>query len=180
MAFGFMPSARNVSTSSFGAAGSIPMRSDASLRLRSNWNGMVTVLESFSSTPCSTLNTIAQSSTVRHMGPTRSIDHDSTMPPWRLTRPYVGRSALMPLRMAGDTIEPCVSVPIENATQPAAVAEPGPVELPLEPMFVFHGLFVRPPNHQSFCANNPVANFASNTAPASRKRTTTSESLSGI
>ena len=26
----------------------------------------------------------------------------------------------------GDRIDPCVSVPIENATQPAAVADPGP------------------------------------------------------
>ena len=35
--------------------------------------------------------------------------------------------------MEGDTIEPQVSDPIENPTRPAAVADPGPAEEPLEP-----------------------------------------------
>ncbi len=38
------------------------------------------------------LNTIAQSSTDRHIGPTVSIAQLSAMAPWRLTRPYVGRN----------------------------------------------------------------------------------------
>lgn len=57
------------------------MRNDASLMLESKWNGIVTVDGSFSSTPWMTLNTIAQSSDERQMGPTRSCDHASTMPP---------------------------------------------------------------------------------------------------
>ena len=48
---------------------------------RSNWNGVITVEGSFSSTPWIVLNTIAQSSIVRQIGPTRSRDHDSVMPP---------------------------------------------------------------------------------------------------
>jgi hypothetical protein len=69
------------------------------------------------------------------------------MPPYRLTRPNVGRSALKPQRIVGDTIEPDVSVPMPNATHPAAVAEAGPADEPLEPCDKFHGLFVRPRNH---------------------------------
>ena len=70
---------------------------------------------------------------VRHIGPALSMLHERTMPPYLLTLPKVGRSALRPLRREGETIDPRVSVPIENATQPAAVAEPGPAEEPLEP-----------------------------------------------
>ena len=167
-----------MSVSSFGALASTPMRSDASLTFGSKWNGVVMVELSFSSAPWITLNTIAQSSIVRQSGPTRSCDHASTIPPWRLTRPNVGRSALNPQRIAGDTMEPCVSVPMPKATQPPAVAEAGPADDPLEPCVRFHGLLVRPPNHWSFCANNPVDSFAISTAPALRSRTTTSASSS--
>src|SRR5690348_2778600 len=117
---------------------------------------------------------------VRQMGPTRSCDHASTIPPWRLTRPYVGRSALNPHRMLGDTIDPDVSVPIPKATHPAAVPDAGPADEPLDPCTRFHGLFVRPRNHWSSCAKSPVASLAINTAPASRRRTTTSASSSII
>ena len=65
-----------------------------------------------------------------------------------------------------------------NATHPAAVADAGPADDPLEPCARFHGLFVRPRNHWSFCAKRPVASFAMSTAPASRRRTTTSASSS--
>jgi hypothetical protein len=51
MSLGCIPSSRNVSTSSFGAFGSTPMRSDASLRFRSKLNGVITVDGSFASTP---------------------------------------------------------------------------------------------------------------------------------
>jgi hypothetical protein len=68
----------------------------------------------------------AQSSTVRHIGPILSMLHDSAMAPWRLTRPNVGRRPVTPLRVAGDTMEPCVSVPMAKPTRPAAVAAPGP------------------------------------------------------
>src|ERR1043165_1886639 len=122
------------------------------------------------------LNTIAQSSIVRQMGPTRSCDQASTMPPARLTRPKVGRNALSPHSRAGETIEPDVSVPMPNATQPAAVAgagpadrtaphrpagaEPGRENEPLEPRRMSHGLFVRPRYHWSPEAKSPVASLA--------------------
>src|SRR5215216_3194841 len=104
------------------------------------------------------------------MGPTRSCDQPSTMPPARLTRPKVGRSALRPHSRAGDTIDPDVSVPMPNATQPAAVADAGPADDPLEPRRRSHGLFVRPRYQLSPDAKRPVANFAIKTAPASRRR----------
>src|SRR5678815_2489823 len=85
------------------------------------------------------LNTIAQSSIVRQIGPTRSRDHESVIPPYRLTRPNVGRRALSPHSRAGDTIDPLVSVPIANATQPAAVADAGTADDPLEPRLMSHG-----------------------------------------
>src|SRR3970282_713999 len=97
--------------------------------------------------------------TVRHIGPALSIVQASTMPPYRLTRPQVGRSALMPQRIMGDTIEACVSVPIAKATQPAAVAEPGPAEDPLDPCARFHGFLVWPRYQLSPCAKRPVASF---------------------
>src|SRR6187200_2809174 len=110
------------------------------------------------------------------MGPTRSCDQPSTMPPARLTRPNVGRSALKPHSRAGETIDPDVSVPIPNATQPAAVADDGPADDPLEPRRMSHGLFVRPRYQLSPDANRPVASLAMSTAPASRRRTTISAS----
>src|SRR5687768_4478084 len=154
------------------------MRSDASWIFRSKVNGVNTVDGSFGSTPWIALKTIAQSSTVRQIGPTRSCDQASTIPPWRLTRPKVGRSALTPQRMLGETIEPDVSVPMPKATHPAAVAEAGPADDPLEPWERFHGLLVRPRNHWSFCAKRPVDSLATSTAPASRSRTTISASSS--
>ncbi len=79
-------------------------------------------------------------------GPTRSCDQASTIPPKRLTRPNVGRSALMPQVFAGPTMEPLVSVPMPNATHPAPVADAGPAEEPPELCDVFHGFFVVPRN----------------------------------
>src|SRR5687768_4745210 len=80
--------------------------------------------------------------------------------------------------MVGETIDPCVSVPIPNATQPAAVAEPGPADEPLEPCVRFQGFLVWPRYQLSPCAKRPVASFAMSTAPASRRRMYTSESTS--
>src|ERR1043166_9564759 len=116
------------------------------------------------------LNTIAQSSMVRQIGPTRSCDQASTIPPYRLTRPNVGRSALSPHSRAGDTMEPDVSVPMPKPTHPAAVADDGPADDPLEPRRMSHGLFVRPRYQLSPDANNPLASFAMSTAPALRRR----------
>jgi hypothetical protein len=40
---------------------------------------------------------------------------------------------VQPQRVDGDEIEPSVSEPMLNATQPAAVAEAGPADEPLDP-----------------------------------------------
>jgi len=50
-----------------------------------------------------------------------------------LTPPYVGLNPLTPHLVDGEIIDPSVSVPIENPTSPAAVAEAEPAEDPLEP-----------------------------------------------
>src|SRR5690606_29704722 len=87
--------------------------------------------------------------------------------PCRLTVPNVGRKPLAPQRVEGETIEPNVSVPIENATKPATVADALPADDPLEPCFKFHGFLVTPPNQMSPIANAPIVNLATSTAPAS-------------
>jgi len=101
-----------------------------------------------------------------------------TIPPCRETRPNVGRKALRPHRLAGEVMEPCVSVPIPKATQAAAVADAGPADDPLDPCSRFHGFRVLPLNHRSPWANSPVESLAMRTAPASRRRWTTSASSS--
>ena len=51
-----------------------------------------------------------------------------------------------PQRVLGDDMDPSVSVPIANPTQPAATALALPAEDPDEPCFLFQGLRVRPPS----------------------------------
>ena len=58
------------------------------------------------------MNTSAQSSAERHIGPTVSWVHASAIAPYRLTRPNVGRMPVIPLRAAGAITEPPVSVEI--------------------------------------------------------------------
>src|SRR5439155_10624293 len=124
--------------------------------------------------------TSAQSSAVRQMGPSRSCVHESVIAPYRLTRPNVGRKPVTPQIVEGLRIDPLVSVPMPNATQPAAVALAGPADDPLDPSFGSHGLLVRPPNHWSPAASSPVASFATSTAPASRSNRTTVASASSV
>src|SRR5918997_2233837 len=83
-------------------------------------------------------STSAASSTLRVIGPSLSIVHESAIAPVRGTRPNVGRSPVTPHRVDGDEIEPRVSEPMAKATSPAATAEPGPADEPLEPWSVFH------------------------------------------
>src|SRR5215468_1486030 len=123
-------------------------------------------------------STRAQSSTVLQIGPSLSMLHESAIAPVRGTKPKVGRNPVHPHRVEGDEIEPSVSEPILNATQPAAVAEAGPAEEPLDPCLVFHGFRVTPPNHTSPCASAPRVSFATNTAPALSSRLTTVASSS--
>src|SRR5215469_8421462 len=114
------------------------------------------------------------------MGPRRSWVHDNAITPCRLTRPNVGRSPVTPHRPEGLRMDPLVSVPMANAQHPAAVADPGPADDPLEPSSRFQGFLVWPPNQRSPDASSPDASFASSTAPASRSITTTLASSSII
>src|SRR5215467_15166103 len=125
-------------------------------------------------------STSAQSSTDRQIGPSLSMLQESAIAPVLGTRPNVGRNPVQPQRVEGDEIEPRVSEPMLNATHPAAVAEAGPADDPLDPWCVFHGFRVTPPNHTSPSANAPSVNFATRTAPASSSRFTTVASSSII
>src|SRR6185312_4928167 len=123
---------------------------------------------------------MAQSSTARQMGPSLSMLHESAMAPVRGTRPKVGRNPVTPQRVDGDEMEPSVSEPMENATQPAEVADAGPAEDPLDPCAVFQGLRVVPPYQTSPCASAPSVSFATSTAPARSRRCTTVASSSMV
>src|SRR5271155_6091878 len=112
------------------------------------------------------LSTIAQSSTVRQIGPSLSIVQLRAIAPVRGTKPKVGRKPVYPHRVEGEEIEPSVSEPIAKATQPAATPLAEPADDPLEPCSMFHGLRVLPPNHLSPIASAPRVNFATSTAPA--------------
>src|SRR2546423_9629180 len=71
-------------------------------------------------------STIAQSSTLRQMGPSLSIVHESAIAPVRGTRPNVGRKPVVPQRVEGEEIEPSVSLPIEKPPGPQPLLTPGP------------------------------------------------------
>src|SRR5229473_8016787 len=114
------------------------------------------------------------------MGPSLSMLQESAIAPVLGTKPNDGRSPVQPQRVEGEEIEPSVSEPMLKATQPAAVAEAGPAEDPLEPCLVFQGFRVTPPNHTSPMARAPSVSFATSTAPALSKRFTTVASSSII
>src|ERR1700676_5485876 len=114
------------------------------------------------------------------MGPGLSMLQERAIAPVRGTRPNDGLSPVQPQRVDGDEMEPSVSEPMLKATQPAAVAEAGPADEPLDPWLVFHGFLVTPPNQTSPCARAPKVNFATSTAPASSSRFTTVASSSII
>src|SRR5580693_1065734 len=124
-------------------------------------------------------STMAQSSTPRQMGPILSMVQLRAMAPWRLTRPYVGRSPTVPHTVLGETMDPSVSVPNANPTRPAEVADAEPADDPLDPPSVFHGFLVRPLNHKSPCASAPMESLAMSTAPALCRRSTQVASSSG-
>src|SRR5260370_7800635 len=105
---------------------------------------------------------------------------ESAIAPVRGTSPKEGLRPVHPHRVDGEEIEPSVSEPMLKATHPAAVAEAGPADEPLDPCLVFQGLRVTPPNHTSPCASAPSVNFATSTAPALSKRFTTVASSSII
>ena len=102
------------------------------------------------------------------------------MAPYRLILPKVGFRPVTPHASQGEIMEPADSVPIENPTQPAAVAEPGPADEPPDPHCGFHGFLVIPLNQRSPDANVPVASLATRTAPAPSSFSTTEASRSMI
>src|SRR3954463_10060396 len=106
------------------------------------------------------------SSTERVIGPSLSSDQQSVIAPVRGTRPNVGLRPVTPHRMLGLTMLPPVSLPIEKATRPAAVAAPGPALEPDAPSSNNHGFIVCPLYQISFKASAPRLNFATSTAPA--------------
>src|SRR6266700_2769876 len=107
------------------------------------------------------------------MGPSLSRDQQSVIAPVRGTRPNVGRRPVTPQRIAGLTMLPPVSLPMENPTRPAAVAAPGPALDPEAPSSGSHGFIVCPPNQMSLRASAPKLNFATSTALAACNRLTT-------
>src|SRR5947207_8703076 len=110
--------------------------------------------------------TSAQSSALRQIGPSLSIVHDNAIAPVLGTRPKVGRNPLRPQTRDGDVMDPFVSEPMANATHPAAVADAGPADEPLEPVSGFHGLRVRSAYQRSPWASAPSVSLAMSTAPA--------------
>src|SRR5579863_2638229 len=77
-----------------------------------------------------TCSTSAQSSAERQIGPTLSSVQERAMAPRRLTSPYVGLSPVTPQKAAGVRIEPEVSEPSANVTNPAATAAAEPLDDP--------------------------------------------------
>src|SRR5271163_5089802 len=158
---GIMPSLFNVSSAarstsvaglSFIQAGKYPTRKPFTLAPASKSRRLCTLETSPASGPEIACSTSMASSTLRVIGPSLSSDQHSVIAPVRATRPYVGRNPVTPQRMLGLTMLPPVSLPIENPTSPAAVAEPGPALEPDAPSSNSHGFTVWPPNQISLNA----------------------------
>src|SRR5882672_6690074 len=101
------------------------------------------------------------------------------MAPFTGTRPKVGRKPTIPQRSAGLRMEPKLSVPMENAHRPAAVADAEPELDPPAGSSGFHGLRHLPPNHSQPFASSPIATLPSSTAPAFCSILTTAASSAG-
>src|ERR1700751_519389 len=144
---------------------------------KSRWLG--TLPRSPGSGPEIARSTSIASSTDRVIGPSLSRDQHSVIAPVRGTRPNVGRNPVTPQRIDGLTMLPSVSLPIEKATSPAAVAAPGPALDPDAPSSSSHGFIVCRPNQTSFIGSAPRLNLSMSTAPASFRGCTTAESAAG-
>src|SRR6266567_2675162 len=106
------------------------------------------------------LNTSAQSSALRQIGPSLSVVQETAIAPVRGTRPNVGLNPATPHVRDGDVIEPLVSDPMLKPTHPAAVADAGPADEPLDPVSAFQGFRVRSANQRSPCASAPSVSLA--------------------
>src|SRR5206468_2527849 len=90
----------------------------------------IAVMGSSGSNPAIAVSTSAASATERAIGPRVSWLDEIGITPDRLTRPIVGFTPTSELQLAGDTIDPSVSLPSDTAQSPAAVATAEPL---LEP-----------------------------------------------
>src|SRR5215470_13905044 len=88
---------------------------------------------------------IAASATVRAIGPAVSWLCAMGMIPERLTNPSVGLIPTIPFVVAGQTIEPSVSVPIATLQRLAETATPEPELEPQGLRSSAYGLCVKPP-----------------------------------
>src|SRR3954468_17102391 len=87
---------------------------------------LASVAASRGSTPVMALKTAAASATLRASGPIVSWVWEIGMTPARLVSPTVGLIPTTPLALAGETIDPLVSVPMATAQRLAAGAPPEP------------------------------------------------------
>src|SRR5687768_10436391 len=112
--------------------------------------GRSSEVESFGSKPAIASSRIAQSRTVRAIGPAWSSELAKATIPQREQRPYVGLIPQMPVKAAGWRIEPPVSVPVAPGAMPAETAaadppdEPPGVSAALPPSLRFHGEITGP------------------------------------
>ncbi|MNV43261.1 hypothetical protein D3C71_1349700 [compost metagenome] len=88
---------------------------------------------------------MAWSSTDRVMAPAVSAVSDIGMMPERLTRPKVGRMPTVPVTLAGERMDPVVSVPSANGANRAATAAADPLLDPSAVRSGLNGLIVWPP-----------------------------------
>src|SRR5438128_3580756 len=89
--------------------------------------------------------TAAASATVSACGPTVSWECEMGITPPRLTRPTAGLIPTTPFAVAGQTIEPSVSVPIDTAVRFADGAAPDPELEPQGLRSSAYGLLHWPP-----------------------------------
>src|SRR4030095_16170733 len=136
----------SVAGASFIQPGKYPTRKPRTDAFASKSSLLGTLATSPASGPEIACRTSIASSTLRVIGPSLSSDQQSVIAPVRGTRPNVGRSPVTPQRIAGDTMLPPVSLPIENATSAAAVAARGPALDPDAPSSSSHGVIVCPPD----------------------------------
>ena len=132
------------------------------------------------SAPAMTPSIAAASAAVRVIGPIWSSESDSGNTPWRLTRPQVGLSPVTPLALEGKRIDPPVSEPSEPKQSPAAVATPEPEDEAPDQCAGCHGLSGGwMAGWWSANAPSVICSLPSETAPATRSRSTTVASMSG-
>src|SRR2546427_11093702 len=133
------------------------------------------------------VNTVAASATVRAWGPTVSGVCEMGTTPARLTRPTVGLMPTTPFSLAGQTMLPSVSVPMDTALKLAEAAAPDPELEPQGLRSRAYGLLHCPPRPDQPLVEKKERKFAHSlrvvlprmTAPAARRFAATVESWRG-